>query len=126
MTDATNRPSTKIDQIAEDWVATMVDLDPDTAIWMGVDGRIGEIGDHSPAGHAAYVAAAKKVVAALSAETPVDEVDEVTKTDIVSELELEIASSDAGYHLRDLNVIASPAQVIREIFDLMPTESEAD
>lgn len=126
MTDATSRPSTKIDQIAEDWVATMVDLDPDTAIWMGVDGRIGEIGDHSPAGHAAYVAAAKKVVAALSAETPVDEVDEVTKTDIVSELELEIASSDAGYHLRDLNVIASPAQGIREIFDLMPTESADD
>ena len=126
MTDATSRPSTKIDRIAEDWVATMVDLDPDTAIWMGVDGRIGEIGDHSPAGHAAYVAAAKKVVAALTAETPVDEVDEVTKTDIVSELELEIASSDAGYHLRDLNVIASPAQGIREIFDLMPTESADD
>ncbi len=126
MTDAMSRPTTKIDQIAEDWVATMVDLDPDTAIWMGVEGRLGEIGDHSPAGHAAYIAAAKKVVAALGAETPVDEVDEVTQTDIVSELELEIASSDAGYHLRDLNVIASPAQGIREIFDLMPTESEAD
>jgi len=126
MTDETSRPSTKIDRIAEDWVATMVDLDPDTAIWMGVEGRIGEIGDHSPAGHAAYVAAAKKVVAALAAETPVDDVDEVTKTDLTSELELEIASDAAGYHLRDLNVIASPAQGIREIFDLMPTESADD
>lgn len=126
MTEEIRRPSSKIDRIAEDWVATMVDLDPDTAIWMGVDGRIGEIGDHSPAGHAAYVAAAKKVVAALAAETPVDEVDEVTKTDITSELELEIASDEAGYHLRDLNVIASPAQGIREIFDLMPTESADD
>ena len=126
MTEEIRRPSSKIDRVAEDWVATMVDLDPDTAIWMGVDGRIGEIGDHSPAGHAAYVAAAKKVVAALAAETPVDEVDEVTKTDITSELELEIASDEAGYHLRDLNVIASPAQGIREIFDLMPTESADD
>jgi len=126
MTEEIRRPSSKIDRVAEDWVATMVDLAPDTAIWMGVDGRIGEIGDHSPAGHAAYVAAAKKVVAALAAETPVDEVDEVTKTDITSELELEIASDEAGYHLRDLNVIASPAQGIREIFDLMPTESADD
>jgi uncharacterized protein (DUF885 family) len=125
MSDASRTP-TRIDQIAEDWVATMVDLDPDTAIWMGVDGRIGEIGDHSPAGHEAYVNEAKKVIAALRAESPLDEVDEVTKTDIVAELELEIASSDAGYHLRDLNVIASPAQGIREIFDLMPTETEAD
>ncbi|WP_395638846.1 DUF885 domain-containing protein [Pseudolysinimonas sp.] len=126
MSEQPVRPSTPIDRIAEDWVATMVDLDPDTAIWMGVEGRIGEIGDHSPAGHAAYLDAAKKVVSALSDAVPVDEVDEVTKTDITSELELEIASADAGYHLRDLNVIASPAQGIREIFDLMPTESEAD
>ncbi len=126
MSDNSNRPSTPIDKIAEDWVATMVDLDPDTAIWMGVDGRVGEIGDYSPAGHARYVAEAKKVVAALAAQTPVDEVDEVTKTDITAELELEIASSDAGYYSRDLNVIASPAQGIRDIFDLMSTETEAD
>lgn len=126
MSDNSNRPSTPIDKIAEDWVATMVDLDPDTAIWMGVDGRVGEIGDYSPAGHAKYVAEAKKVVAALAAATPVDEVDEVTKTDITAELELEIASSDAGYYLRDLNVIASPAQGIRDIFDLMSTDSADD
>jgi len=123
MTEQSIRPSTPIDKIAEDWVATMVDIDPDTAIWMGVEGRIGEIGDYSPAGHARYVDEAKKVVAALAAEKPVDEVDEVTKTDITSELQLEIASADAGYHLRDLNVIASPAQGIREIFDLMPTDA---
>ena len=126
MSEQPVRESTPIDRIAEDWVATMVDLDPDTAIWMGVDGRIGEIGDQSPAGHAAYIDEAKKVVAALAAVTPVDEVDEVTKTDITAELELEIASYDAGYHLRDLNVIASPAQGIREMFDLMPTATEAD
>lgn len=126
MTELPARSSTPIDRIAEDWVATMVDLDPDTAIWMGVEGRIGEIGDYSPAGHDRYIAEAKKVLQALAAQPPVDDVDEVTKTDITAELELEIASSAAGYHLRDLNVIASPAQGIREIFDLMPTESEAD
>jgi uncharacterized protein (DUF885 family) len=126
MTEQPIRPTTPIDKIAEDWVATMVDLDPDTAIWMGVDGRIGEIGDHSPAGHARYIEEAKKVVAALATEKAVDEVDEVTQTDITSELQLEIASADAGYHLRDLNVIASPAQGIREIFDLMPTDAADD
>jgi uncharacterized protein (DUF885 family) len=126
MTEQPSRASTPIDRIAEDWVATMVDLDPDTAIWMGVDGRIGEIGDYSPAGHDRMVAEARKVIAALAAATPVDAVDEVTKTDITSELELEIAAAEAGYHLRDLNVIASPAQGIRDIFDLMSTESADD
>ncbi|MEO8527496.1 MAG: DUF885 domain-containing protein [Pseudolysinimonas sp.] len=126
MTDQPTRASTPIDKIAEDWVATMVDLDPDTAIWMGVPGRLGEIGDYSPTGHARYIEEAKKVVAALAAATPVDEVDEVTKTDITAELELEVASTDAGYYLRDINVIASPSQGIREIFDLMPTETTDD
>lgn len=126
MTDETPRAATRIDRIAEDWVATMVDLDPDTAIWMGVEGRIGEIGDQSPAGHERYVAEAKKVVEALRAEEPVDDVDRVTRTDMLAELELEIAAHDAGYHLRDLNVIASPAQGIREMFDLMPTATEQD
>ena len=35
-------------------------------------------------------------------------------------------SFDARLHERDLNVIASPAQEIRETFDLMPTESTHD
>jgi uncharacterized protein (DUF885 family) len=126
MSEQPTRASTPIDKIAEDWVATMVDLDPDLAIYIGVDGRLGELADFSPEGHAAYLAAATKVRDALAAETPVDEVDEVTKADISSTIELEIASADAGYYLRDLNVIASPPQGIRDMFDLMPTASEGD
>lgn len=120
------RKPTAIDQIAEKWVETMIDLDPDTAVWLGLPGRIGEIGDHSPAGHERYIGEAKKVLAALAAETPVDEVDEVTKTDISYQLDLDVASSEARLFERDLNVIASPAQGIREIFDLMPTATEGD
>lgn len=121
-----SRTPSQIDQIAEDWVSTMVDLDPDLAVYIGVDGRLGELADYSPAGHAAYIAAAKKTRDALAAATPVDEVDEVTQADLGGTIDLEIASADAGYYLRDLNVIASPAQGIRDMFDLMPTASEGD
>ncbi len=120
------RAQTPIDTIAEEWVATLVDLDPDLAVYLGVDGRVGELADYSPDGHAAYIAAAKSAREALAAATPVDEVDEVTKADLASTLDLEIASADAGYYLRDLNVIASPPQGIRDMFDLMPTASEGD
>lgn len=126
MSDNANRDSTPIDRIAEDWVATLVDLDPDLAVYLGVDGRLGELADYSPAGHEAYLAAARKVRAELDAATPVDEVDEVTKADLGATIDLEIASSEAGYFLRDLNVIASPPQGIRDMFDLMPTASEQD
>ena len=37
-----------------------------------------------------------------------------------------IALHEAGAHLRDVNVIASPAQELRNVFDLMPTDSDED
>src|SRR6478736_1164649 len=103
------RATTPIDAIAEDWVTTLVDLVPDIAIWIGVPGRTGEYGDLSPAGHARLAEATRELVRRLEAERPLDAIDEVTKL-----------------HLRDLNVIASPAQEIRESFDLMPTATTED
>ena len=63
---------------------------------------------------------------ALRAAEPADDIDRITVADLGSELELELESHDARLHLRDLNVIASPAQEIREVFDLMPTGSRDD
>lgn len=124
MTDA--RTPSGIDAIAEAWVRTATDLDPTLATYMGVAGRVGEYGDYSPDGHQAISAARRKVVRKLEKAQPVDSVDQVTKTDLLAELNLAEESYAAQLHLRDLNVLASPAQSIRDIFDLMPTESEED
>ncbi len=128
MTDATaheaTRTPTAIDQIAEDWVTTLADLDPTIATYIGIPGRLDEYEDLSPAGHAKLVDAAKAVLTKLRAAEVVDDIDEVTKTDMISDLELALESSDAGLWMRDVNVIASPAQGIRDILDLMPTETE--
>ncbi|WP_294178975.1 DUF885 domain-containing protein [uncultured Schumannella sp.] len=127
MTEASTPPvrtPSAIDEIAEEWVTTLVDLDPDYAIWIGVEGRTGEYGDLSPAGHEERIAAARVAAARLTAAAPVDAVDEVTKTDLLAQLNLDIESAELGLHYRDLNVIASPAQGIRDSFDLMPTATE--
>ena len=118
------RTTTEIDAIAEQWVATLAELDPSVATWIGIAGRLDEYEDLSPAGHRAYINEAKKVLATLEAATEADDVDWVTKTDLSSDLRLDIESSDAGLWMRDLNVIASPAQGIRDILDLMPTDTE--
>ncbi|TXK17573.1 DUF885 domain-containing protein [Homoserinibacter sp. GY 40078] len=120
------RPATPIDAIAEGWVSTLVDLVPDVAIWIGVPGRTGEYGDLSPEGHDRLASATRELVTQLEAAAPTDAVDEVTKTDLLAESRLSLEAHDAGLHLRDLNVIASPAQEIRESFDLMPTATESD
>ncbi|HWH26097.1 MAG TPA: DUF885 domain-containing protein [Pseudolysinimonas sp.] len=120
------RSATAVDAIAEDWVTTLIDLSPDIATWIGVDGRLGEYGDYSPDGHERFRDEAARAYRELSAAHAVDAVDEVTRTDLLAELQLIGESHDAGLHLRDLNVIQSPVQEIREMFDLMPTSTESD
>ncbi|MCU1578711.1 MAG: hypothetical protein JWP19_915 [Rhodoglobus sp.] len=121
---AATRTATPIDRIAEDWVSTLAELDPAVATWIGIPGKLDEYEDLSPAGHEKLIGEAKKVLAKLEGATEVDDVDWVTKTDLASELSLQIESSDAGLWMRDVNVIASPAQSIRDILDLMPTDTE--
>jgi uncharacterized protein (DUF885 family) len=120
------RTPSAIDRIAEDWVDTLVELEPTLGTYIGRTDADDRYGDYSPAGRDAIVEAGKRVAIALAAQHPVDDVDSVTKADLVSELTLAAESHDAGMHLRDLNVIASPAQELREVYDLMPTASVED
>ncbi|MCU1544925.1 MAG: hypothetical protein JWP30_25 [Homoserinimonas sp.] len=129
MTEGTphaQRISTPIDAIAEKWVVTLAELNPDIAVWIGIPGRVGEFADHSPAGHEEYMKAARRAITELELVEIADHVDRVTKTDLLAELRLAVEASEAGLWKRDVNVIASPAQEIRETFDLMPHASEAD
>ncbi|TQL48006.1 uncharacterized protein (DUF885 family) [Homoserinimonas aerilata] len=120
------RPATRIDDIAEGWVETIVELQPELATYMGLPGRLAEFGDYSPDGHEAMASAQSEVLVELGSAEPIDAVDTVTLADLRSELSLSLEAHAAGLHLRDLNVLASPATEIREIFDLMPTKSEED
>jgi uncharacterized protein (DUF885 family) len=123
-TSGSPRAFSRIDEIAEEWVDTASRLDPTLATYIGMPGRHDTFGDYSPEGHEAMAAAQRTVLQQLDAAEPVDDIDRVTLADLRSELALNLEMHEAGLHLRDLNVIASPATGIREIFDLMPTESE--
>ena len=120
------RPTTPIDAIAETWVDTELDLFPEYRVYLGRAGHEGEYADYSPEGAERAIAEVKKTLASITAATAVDAVDEVTKMDLSRELQLQIDKHDAGFDQRDLNVIASAPQSLRDIFDLMPTDSEED
>lgn len=125
MTDETRTP-TQIDTIADAWVDTLAELEPTLATYIGRTEYNDRFGDYSPAGQEQLIAEGRKVLAALAAATPVDDIDTVTKDDLAREIELGIELHDAKWHLRDLNVIASHAQDIRSAFDLMPTDTPDD
>jgi uncharacterized protein (DUF885 family) len=126
MTLNEQRTPTPVDQIAEQWVDTLVDLDPTVGTYIGRSTDGSGFADYSPDGHARYVQAATDTIRALDATPVVDAIDDVTRTDLRSSLALDLESSAARLQLRDLNVIASPAQEIREVFDLMPTGTVGD
>lgn len=115
------RTPTEVDRIAEDWVDTLVELDPSTATYIGRAGQDHRLPDYSPEGHSARVEAMRATLAALRGAAPADDVDRITVADLGSQLELALESDAAALQLRDLDVIASPAQEIRDVFDLMPT-----
>jgi len=120
------RTPTAIDAIAEAWVDTELELFPEYRVYLGRPGREGEYADYSPAGADRAVAEARATLVAISSATPVDAIDEVTKMDLARELQLTVDKHEAGFAQRDLNVIASPAQELRDIFDLVPTATEND
>jgi uncharacterized protein (DUF885 family) len=125
MTESPRTP-TPIDTIADAWVDTLAEAEPTLATYIGRFEFNDRFGDYSPDGHTHLANAARDTLRELSAAAPVDEIDAVTKDDLSRELQLSLDVHDAQWHLRDLNVIASPAQDIRQVFDLMPTATVED
>lgn len=125
MTDAPRTP-TPIDTIADAWVDTAAALEPTLATYIGRSEFNDRFGDLSPEGHERVAEETRRTLEALRAAEPVDAIDAVTKEDLGRELELSLELHGARAHLRDLNVIASPAQDLRQVFDLMPTDTPED
>ena len=120
------RIPTAIDAIAEKWVDTDLELHPEGHVHLGRPGREGEFADYSPAGSERAIAEVRAALRQLSGAVPVDHIDTVTQLDLSRDLQLMIDQHEAGFDQRDLNVISSPAQDFRAIFDLVPTETIED
>jgi uncharacterized protein (DUF885 family) len=117
------RPQTAIDVVADDYTDTLIRLNPSFATELGLPGHETEYQDFSPAGQEAFAAAARDALAALDGLEPADDVDVVTLDAMRERLGLQLEIHDSGWDAAELNNIASPAQDIRAIFDLMPTDT---
>ncbi len=120
------RPVTKIDELANEFLDTSVANYPTYATYLGMPGNEKELDDLSPSALERDYELAKATLRKLSALEAVDDVDLVTKDALSSSLEGEIAKHESGLVFRELNNIASPAQGVRDIFDLVPTKTEED
>ncbi|WP_129338119.1 DUF885 domain-containing protein [Cellulomonas endophytica] len=130
-TQPSPRTPSPVDDLAEEYFRTTCRLDPITATSVGAVGYDAEMTDFSPEGHDAREAAARRTLAALEAlvarpGTELDATDRVTVEAMRERIGIGLELAAAGEDLRDLNTIASPAQGVRDVFDLMPTSTEGD
>ncbi|KII26852.1 hypothetical protein M707_25400, partial [Arthrobacter sp. AK-YN10] len=117
------RAKTAIDAVADAYTEKLIELNPSFATTLGLPGHETEYQDFSPAGAEAHAEATRKALEALAALEPHDDTDAVTLDAMRERLGLELEIHASGWDAADLNNIASPAQDIRAVFDLMPTDT---
>ena len=123
-TSSAPRAATRVDELADEYQDASVALSPIEATYLGVDLLASGLDDFSPDGLEEASALRRKTLSALRTVTPEDDVDEVTVAAMTERLGLAEEIHEADYDLVDLNVIASPLQNIRDVFDVMSTDSD--
>ena len=126
MSDETPRPQTDVDRIAEAHLDAEAELSPITATYLGIRDHDTRLDDLSPEGFAAASRLRQETLAALEGATAVDDVDRVTVEAMRERLGLAEEMHAAGLDLSDINVIASPMQAVRDVFDIMPMDTTDD
>lgn len=120
----------RVYKIADDYVDQFAALHPVAATGMGVSGYDDRLTDFSPAGHESRIDLDQKTLQKLetivSEKESESESDRVAREAMTERLKLSLDLNDAGEHYRSLNILSSPLQSIRRVFDLMPRGTEED
>ena len=116
----------EIYDLSDRYVGRFAALDPVAATLEGLAGHDDEMTDFSPDGFEERDEHDRATLRALTAAPQEGERDRIAADVLREALETSIELYDAGEHLRELNVIASPVQAVRMVFDMMPTATEAD
>jgi uncharacterized protein (DUF885 family) len=112
--------------IANHYVDRFATLHPVAATYAGISGHDDRMTDYSPGGMAALADLARATIALLEAARAASDLDRTARDAALEDLRVQVQQFEAGEYLRDLNVIASPFQSIRQVFDLMPRATEED
>ena len=119
------RPQTDVDRISDEYVRAVAAASPMTAIYLGYPAAPG-LDDLSPLGLDRRHEVATRTLADLRSTDPGVDSGDLAREVIVERLEAESERFRSGWAHADLNVIASPVQELRMVFDLLPTGTPED
>ncbi|MFB9376731.1 DUF885 domain-containing protein [Kineococcus gynurae] len=118
------RTASALDQLAEAHLAALLRRQPTLALALGVPDAAPGLGDRSPDGIDAVAEQHRRTLAGLERVPVRDEVDRVTAAALRDRLGVELALHERHEDLASLNVIDSPVQDLRMVFDLLPEDGE--
>ncbi len=121
-----SRTPTAVDALAERYLDDAAALDPMLATELGIAGHDHELPELTPQWYQQRSQLRRRVLAELDSADPVDAPDRVTVAALREELEAAEAITALGVDEADLKTIASPAQTIRDTFDLNATTTPDD
>ncbi|MER7668717.1 DUF885 domain-containing protein [Kitasatospora sp. NPDC096128] len=117
-------------RIADGYVQALADLDPLTAVYLGLNPEDDRLPDLSPAGAEAIAELARRTLARLDeaerAGAADDEAERRCARLLRERLTAELAVHDAGEDYRAVRNLGSPVHNTREAFTLMATGTEAE
>ena len=116
----------EIYKISDQYVEKLAALYPILATSLGVAGYETELGDFSPSGADAAADLSRNTLKELNSAVILNDNDRRAKEVIIEDIAVDLSAYERGEHFRKLNILASPLQSIRMVFDHMPKESEED
>ena len=118
--------TTPIYELSDAYVERLAELDPVSATGRGIIGYDDQMTDYSPDGIAARTELDRTTLARVAELQPENDRDRIA-ADLLSErIRSSIALDDSGETMRTLRIIGSPFQAVRNVFDVMPRNSERD
>ncbi|MGY1437030.1 DUF885 domain-containing protein [Streptomyces reniochalinae] len=122
----TSGAATGVHALCDAYVDSYARLNPLAATEFGIGGHDDRLPDLSPEGHQARAELARGALAGMAGAEPADEAGRIAKAVFRERIGVEAEMHEAGLPAASLNMIASPAQDIRWVFDLMPTTTADD
>ncbi len=114
----------RVFQIADRYVDDIAALEPSLATALGIPGHDDEMPDLSPEGPGKVAALNRDTLRRLDEVADESDADRIARQVMQERLGVSLDTYEAGEYLRALRNIASPLQSVRQVFDLMPKETE--
>ncbi len=114
---------TGVFEIADGFIDTVAKHSPLSATYMGIPGFDHLMTDFSPEAAEAFDSETRSTLRAMEAAEPANDRERMCKETFIEEARLSVEQFESREHLRNMNVLFSPVQNVRSIFDLMPQDS---